>query len=165
MNSALFSRLRARRKSVGVAIITAIFLLVALAGLAVAVVTLTTAQQDGAARDLQGERTYQAAKAGIEWALYRSLRGADTNSSLDHANNLGCPGTLNVTLPKGATFSGLTVTVTCTVTAGLMGNTATDPTAGHFVITSVACNQPSAGICPNPAPGIDYIQRRITAQL
>jgi MSHA biogenesis protein MshP len=45
---------RRRRQARGVAIITAIFLLVAVAGLAVAIVTLTTTQQAGTAQDIQG---------------------------------------------------------------------------------------------------------------
>jgi MSHA biogenesis protein MshP len=69
---------RRRRQARGVAIITAIFLLVAVAGLAVAIVTLTTTQQAGTAQDIQGIRAYQAAKAGIEWALYTAQQSGES---------------------------------------------------------------------------------------
>jgi MSHA biogenesis protein MshP len=156
------------RKSGGVALVTAIFLLVVLAGLAVAVVSLTTSQQSAATQDEQSARAYQAARAGVEWALYVSLR---TNGGL--ANNpLGCPATHTMVMPA-QTLSAFTVTVTCGPReAGYgTGNPATDSTARSIRITSVACNQrdPITGTCPNTgangAPGPDYVQRVIEAQL
>jgi MSHA biogenesis protein MshP len=152
------------RKSAGVALVTAIFLLVVLAGLAVAVVSLTTSQQASSVQDVQGARAYQSAKAGIEWALYQALQsGAGTPSA-----NLGCASgaSYNFGMPSGTSLSAFTVTVTCTAPAApWAGGAATDPTAGHFRITATACNQPSGGACPNPTPRADYVQRVITAQL
>ena len=153
------------RKSGGVALVTAIFLLVVLAGLAVAVVSLTTSQQSAATQDEQGVRAYQAARTGIEWALYVSLR---VNGGL--ANNpLGCPATHTMAMPA-QTLSAFTVTVTCGQRAAGYGTgvPATDPTARSISIRSVACNQPdqTTGNCPNiTAPGPDYVQRTIDAQL
>jgi MSHA biogenesis protein MshP len=152
------------RKSAGVALVTAIFLLVVLAGLAVAVVSLTTAQQASSVQDIQGARAYQSAKTGIEWALYQALQtGSGTPSA-----NLGCAAgaTYSFGMPSNTSLSAFTVTVTCTAPANFFGNgTVSDPTAGHFRITATACNQPTGGACPNPAPGADYVQRVITAQL
>lgn len=54
----------------GFSLISAIFLLVVLAGLGAAMVTFSTAQHQGLALDLLGSRAYQAANAGIEWAAY-----------------------------------------------------------------------------------------------
>jgi MSHA biogenesis protein MshP len=170
--------LRVRRKSAGVAMVTAIFLLVALAGLAVAVVTLTASQQSASALDVQGQRAYQASRAGIEWALYIGLR-AGSGTALDAATALGCttatptaPKVISFKLPKDAngndtTLSSFTVTIQCGLpVAGVGDNTANDATANHFVIISTACNQPGAnGNCPNTAPGAEYVQRQITAQL
>lgn len=161
-----------RGKSAGVAIVTAIFLLVVVAGLVVAVVSLTTTQQDASAKDLQGMRAYQAARAGIEWALFRGLQ---SNIPPQPSVAFGCaappstPPTFNVALPAGTTLSTYTVTVVIVCDAqvgGLAGGT-NDPTAYHVLITSTACNQPGAdGFCPNTAsPGPDYVQRRVTAQL
>jgi MSHA biogenesis protein MshP len=152
------------RKSAGVALVTAIFLLVVLAGLAVAIVSLTTAQQASSVQDIQGARAYQSAKTGIEWALYQALQtGAGTPSA-----NLGCAAgaTYSFGMPSNTSLSAFTVTVTCTAPANAFGDgTVNDPTAGHFRITATACNQPAGGACPNPTPGADYVQRVITAQL
>lgn len=138
-----------RRKSAGVAILTAIFLLVVVAGLGVAVVTLTTSQQAGSAQDMLGQRAYQAARGGIEWGLY--VARVPVNQV--PVGTAVCPPNSSFRLP-GATVSDFMVTVTC------------QANAGHMLIRSTACNQPNgAGQCPNAAPGADYVQRVITAQL
>lgn len=156
---------RMTRKSGGVALVTAIFLLVVLSGLAVAVVSLTTSQQSSATQDEQSARAYQAARAGIEWALFVSLRPPGG------VNPLGCPRAqangYSFALPAQS-LSAFTVTVTCSQPAGGYADVATgqpDPTAGGVRITSTACNQPGPDGCPNPAPGPDYVQRVIDAQL
>ena len=156
---------RTIRRSGGVALVTAIFLLVVLSGLAVAVVSLTTSQQSAAAQDEQGARAYQAARAGIEWALFVSLRSGMVNP-------LGCERVQanghSFVLPA-ATLSAFTVTVTCSPPAlGYGPNPATGPTAGGIKITATACNQPNPAdnTCPNlGTPGPDYVQRVIDAQL
>ena len=154
------------RKSGGVALVTAIFLLVVLAGLAVAVVSLTTAQQSSALQDEQGARAYQAARAGMEWALFVSLQPDGALAG----NPLGCPSSVNFSLPA-ATLSAFTVTVSCAdppqTGYGVALPETVDPSAGGVIIRSVACNQPGpTGACPNTAvPGPDYVQRVIEAQL
>lgn len=159
-------KLRMIRKSGGVALVTAIFLLVVLAGLAVAVVSLTTSQQASATQDEQGARAYQAAKAGLEWALYIQLaRGPQSGNP----NMLGCESTHTFPMPAG-TLAAFTVTVYCTPPAAGYHKTtapALDPTAGGVTITATACNQPTpvTGVCPNLAPGPEYVQRKIQAQL
>lgn len=166
MKRSTFMRLRARGKSAGVAIVTAIFLLVVVAGLAVAVVSLSGSQQDASARDVQAQRAYQAAKAGIEWAAYIGLRsnGPPAQPSLA----LGCQGNPVSFSPPAATLSGFTVTVRATCDGnvnGLVDGTPNDPTAWHVSVESTACNQPVNGACPNPAPGPDYFQRVLRSQL
>ncbi len=156
-------KLRMIRKSGGVALVTAIFLLVVLAGLAVAVVSLTTSQQASAIQDEQGARAYQAAKAGLEWALYIQLaRGPENKNS----NMLGCASTHTFPMPAG-TLAAFTVTVTCGPQAEGYGNAAGQPdsTFGGITIKATACNQPGANGCPNQSPGPDYVQRVIQAQL
>ena len=150
------------RKSAGIALVTAIFLLVVLAGLAVAVVSLTTAQQASSVQDIQGARAYQSAKAGIEWALYQALQTG--NAADTPAKRLGCDAgnaTYSFGLPSDSVLSGFTVTVTCFQPPGGAG----DPSFLHFRIQATACNQPSGGACPNATPGADYVQRVIAAQL
>ena len=146
----------------GVALVTAIFLLVVLSGLAVAVVSLTTSQQAGATQDEQGARAYQAARAGIEWALFFSQRPAGAMAG----NALGCPGSRHTFGLTAPTLSAFTVTVTCTgPEAGYGYVPASDLTAGGIRFTATACNQPDVNGCPNAAPGPDYVQRTIQAQL
>lgn len=129
------------RRSRGVSIVTAIFLLVVLAGIGAAVVTLSTAQHSSASYDLLGVRAYEAARTGIDYGLYDLRPGGRCT-----ATNLALPGAL-------APF---TVTVQCVQGAMAM-------TGGGSVawarITATACNQPAGGACPNPAPGPDYVQR------
>ncbi|QJD92893.1 agglutinin biogenesis protein MshP [Duganella dendranthematis] len=155
-----------RRRSAGIAIVTAIFLLVVVAGLAVAIVSLTTTQEDASGKDLQGMRAYQAARAGIEWALYRGLQSGLTPPQ--PATSLVCGSQNNVAMPAGNTLSSFTVTVLVICdgqVSGIAGKDANDPTAYHVLIRSIACNQPVNGVCLNTVPGPDYVQREIRAQL
>jgi len=54
----------------GFSLVSAIFLLVVLAGLGALMVTFSTAQNQSLAMDVLGSRAYQAAHAGVEWAAY-----------------------------------------------------------------------------------------------
>jgi MSHA biogenesis protein MshP len=142
-------------RQAGVGLVTAIFLLVVIAGLAAAMVTVFTAQQAGSQLDQQGTRAYQAARAGIEWGLFRARQANSCASS-------------SFALPTTSMLSGFTVTVTCRTIAGPGGDAALTRT----VITAVACNQPVNGACtvnpagtPDPRNNLDYVQRRIEVQL
>jgi MSHA biogenesis protein MshP len=162
-----------RGKAAGIAIVTAIFLLVVVAGLVVAIVSLTTTQQDASAKDLLGQRAYQAARAGIEWSLYQGLQSQlalQSPQPVQPSVALGCTGApINVALPAQTTLSPFTVTVMVTCdnpSTGIAGGDANDQTGYHVFIVSTACSQPGAnGFCPNASPGPDYVQRRVTAQL
>ena len=142
---------RSFRRARGIGLVTAIFILVVLAGLGVAMVSFTTTQSATVAMDVQGERAVQAARAGIEWALYQKLVNGNTP----------CP--QSFALPSNSTLAPFTVTVSCpaTSTYALNGSSVTNTR-----LLSVACNQPtSAGSCPNAAPGVDYVERQIEAEL
>jgi len=133
----------------GVSLITAIFLLVVLAGLAAGIVTVTTTQQSGAALDILGTRAYLAARAGVEWGLYQQLR----NKTLCPAAT-GTSATSNFALPAGSTLSKFSVSVTCTTTVS--------GTIARYRLRSVSCNQPATGnVCPNASNNPDYVQRVI----
>jgi MSHA biogenesis protein MshP len=67
----LSARLKTQR---GFAIVTAIFLLVVLALLGAVIVSLSSTQQIGVTRDLQGSRAYFAARAGVEWGMFQALQ-------------------------------------------------------------------------------------------
>lgn len=139
---------RRRRRSRGVSLVTAIFLLIVLSGIGAAVVSLTTAQHTSSAYDVLGARAYEAARSGVDFAMY------------DLAINKRCV-TSNLALP--ATLAGFTVTVQCVQTQMLMADGSTD--LKPVRITATACNQPAGGACPNPAPGADYVQRVVQATL
>ena len=149
-----------RRKPAGVALVTAICLLVVLSGLGVAMVSLSTSQQAGAVQDEQGARAYEAARAGIEWALFTVTQGGTTPKSAA----LTCPTTF--AMPANTSLSSFTVTITCSpIPAGYGDNTTADPTADHFRITATSCNGQRNAACPSAVRGPDYVQRVINAQL
>lgn len=128
----------------GFAIVSAIFILVVLATLGAFILNISSGQQIGSALDVQGVRAYQAARAGIEWGLYRQLQAGS------------CAAATNF-VPPAATLSGFTVSVACVATADASGG----PTV--YTLTSTACSQPNGGVCPNTVnPGSFYIERRLT---
>ena len=132
-------------RSAGVGLVTAIFLLVVLSGLGVAMVALYTTHQASATLDIQGARAYPAARAGIEWGLWQRRRGT-------------CPaGVTIVTMPDAPTLRGFTVAVSCTQAAGAPNAPAT--------ITAFACNMADAnGRCDQPRNDPDYVRRQIEVQ-
>lgn len=135
---------RGSLQQAGFAILTAIFILVVLAVLGAAMVTVSTNQQTGSAQDIQGARAYQAARAGLEWALYKVSTGA------------ACPASPTSFQPAATTMSGFTVTVTCGAGSSFGGPTV-------YSVVATACNQPAAGACPNTAsPTALYIERRLS---
>lgn len=135
----------------GFSLVSAIFLLVVLAGLGVAMITISTVQHQSSALDVQGTRAYHAARAGMEWGVFQRLQvpaycaAAVTN---------------NIALPAGTSLSGFTVTVVCTPDNGLGLN------INGAVIQATACNIPTGGACPNAAPNSsDYVQRVVQVRL
>jgi MSHA biogenesis protein MshP len=92
----------------GFSIVSAIFLLVVLSFLGVAMVTFSTSQHQSSAMDVMGSRAYQAARAGIEWGAYQVLQ-----NPAGIACSVG--GTSNpVAMPVSpSTLSGFTVDVSC----------------------------------------------------
>ena len=135
-------RLHLSRLQRGFTAISAIFILVVLVALGAFIVTVSTSQQLGSAQDVQGVRAYEAARAGVEWGLYRQRR-----------DNV-CAGATSF-VPPAPTLTGYTVTVSCTATAGTFNGPTT------YAVESIACNQPAAGGCPNNSPGARYIERRL----
>jgi MSHA biogenesis protein MshP len=141
----------------GASLITALFLVVVLAGLTAAVVRLVMVQQATAAMDMLGVQAYQAARSGLEWGLFQQLR-VPRPPPLE----VGCftsPSTF--AMPQDGGLRNFTVTVTCAAAAGnLVGNT-----TNRWAIAAVACNQPGPAGCPNPSNNAEYVQRRVQAEL
>lgn len=120
MKSTSFSA--APRRAGGAGLVTAIFLLVVLAGLAVALVTLFGTQRQSAALDEQGARAYQAARAGIEWGLFQRAANPAGYCAAEGAAQVA-----HFALPAGpanarSTLAGLVVTVECWMTPGPASN-------------------------------------------
>lgn len=155
MTTPRIDSIRVLRRSAGVGLVTAIFLLVVLAGLAVAMVSISGAQHAASALDVQGARAYQAARAGIEWGLFQNLR------------NQSCVPSTSFALPATGTLNGFVVTVTCdTIAAPPGAPAATGPALVRHVLTATACNlQPATGACPNPSNSADYVERQIVATI
>lgn len=160
----------------GFALVSAIFILVVLAALGAFIVNISTSQHIGSALDVQGVRAYHAARAGIEWGLYKvqsyDPTGAttagdgfrfgydcvDTDIGSQCQNRRRCPGggtSSDDTFP--APVFGFTVRVRCSaVDDGANGG----PTV--YTVTSTACGEPYGGVCPNTTnPDPLYIERRI----
>jgi MSHA biogenesis protein MshP len=102
----------------GFSLPTAIFLLVILALLGAFMVSLSTTQNVMSAQDVQGSRAYNAARAGMEWALY----------------NLKLPATTCPVSPTSLTVDGFAVSVTCSLATHDEGGT----TRYIFYIASTA---------------------------
>ena len=118
-----------RQLAGGFVLPSAIFLIVILASLAAFLVTISTTQSTTSAQDVQGTRAYHAARAGIEWGLYRVLDPANATATSGSAPLPNCPGVAvaaacpsagspsSSTLPgagfSGSVLSGIAVTLTC----------------------------------------------------
>ena len=134
-----------RNRERGIGLATAVFLLLVTSALIGFLMNLSSLQHSAATLDLQGSRASQAARAGIEWAVYRAARD---NS---------CARSASFTL--SADLSDFTVTVKCTDTP----YTETESREKHvYSVVATACNRPSAGACPgDPAPF--YVERQLQA--
>ena len=150
----------------GLSLVTAIFLMVVLAMLGAFMLSVTAIQQSSQQFDVQGVRAYQAARAGIEWGAWQVL---DPNNTL---NPVTCSPVVLPSCPAASTnLSGLagslspfTVTVTCSAAINAP-TTEGNRNIGAYQIIATACNQPSAGACPNASPASGYVERQLQATL
>jgi MSHA biogenesis protein MshP len=134
-------RIRTRR-SRGFAAIIAIFILVVLALLGTAMVTIGSAQQRSSAFDALGARAMQAARAGIEVGTFEALR------------NDACA---NTSIAFGGALSGFSVQIQCSVTSHIeFSEPAPSPTR-MFHLVATACNRAA---CPAAADAT-YVERQM----
>lgn len=135
----------------GLGAIAAILVLVLLAGLAAAVIRLSSAQQMGGAQEISAARAAQAARAGIEWGLYQAFKGGWSTCA-------GASQTLDLTADLG-----VRVTVSCSHAAFNEGESAPGVAQAVRVyrIDAVACN--GTGACPDAgrAASPTYVERRM----
>ena len=143
--------MRSRASQNGMALVSAIFLMVILAALGGAMALMSTSSHDTATKSLQAARVYYGAKAGLEWGIQRAVAAG------------ACPaGAVNFTLTQGA-LNGVAVQVTC-VQQSTHGNPPLPPafclpnppnTCAVYYITSNA----TIGVLGR----LDYAERRIEA--
>lgn len=142
----------------GFAYIAAVVLLLVVAGISVALLRLTSTQQSTVNQGLLAARANQAARAGVEWAMYRIVNASPT----------GCPAA--TTLNDFRADSGFRVSVTCTATAFNEGESAPGAAVAKriYQIDAVACNSPGAQ-CPDTTTASvsapDYVERRRSASI
>jgi MSHA biogenesis protein MshP len=123
----------------GFSLVSAIFLLVVLAGLGVVAVRLNVVQQQTTTAELRGAQAFHAAKSGAAWAAYRAL-------------NAGVCATSTLNLTEGAT-AGFAVTVQCSQTSYVEGTS----TIRVFVFDVRAVG----GVYGGP----DYVSRRLQSKI
>src|SRR5829696_6431703 len=99
------------RRQSGFAILTAIFLIVVLAGLGAAMLVVVSFQHGSSAIDVQGANAYQAARTGIERGVYQVM---DPHNTLAPGAS-ALPACFASTVVSGS-LAGFITTVTCTVT-------------------------------------------------
>lgn len=146
----------------GFAIVSAIFLLLVLAGLGAFMVTLSTTQSATSAQDVQGSRAYHAARAGIEWGIYRIMVPENANpqtAPATYTTRADCTvipavsATGNLGALNGS-LSGFVVNVTC---GGGTDIAEGDNTIRVFTLTSTATS--------GTLGAVGYVERQISATI
>lgn len=120
----------------GFSIVSAIFIIVVLAVLAVALVTVASMQHASSGLDVQGARAYQAARAGAEWGMYRIINPdavADPPVALP-ANDVPSCWSPAQTVPLTGALAQFTLSVSCARTR----TTELDRIIGVYNIVSTA---------------------------
>lgn len=130
----------------GVALVSAIFLIVVLAALGAYMLTLSGVEQTTVSRALISARTYHAARAGLEWGIHRAVAPpiVGTGECTDSP-----PSQFGLT---GAGLDDVQVTVECNVANYNPGGP-----ANYFVYTLTSTARYGA------AGTADYAERRLQA--
>ena len=138
----------------GFALPSAIFLLVILASLAAFLVNISMTQSVTSTQDVQGARAYQAARAGVEWGLYRVLDPLNVTAvppgdpawpNLKDCTDASPPGPLLI--------EGFTVVLRCLAYPGYA-----EAGLNRRITVYVLAATASAGGAPGAA---NYIERRV----
>ncbi|MEW5904443.1 MAG: hypothetical protein AB1722_08905 [Pseudomonadota bacterium] len=132
----------------GFSIVTAIFLLVVLSFLGVAMVTFSTAQHQTLAQDVMGARAYQAARAGIEWAAFQVAQSPASAAAATACATAFPAGSL------GGTLAPFAVAVACVPSSAVEGAS----TVWVYDVTATA----TAGGVPGDA---NYVERQVGVKL
>ncbi len=140
----------------GFSIVTAIFLLVVLSFLGVAMVSFSTTQHQSSAMDVMGTRAYQAARAGVEWAAFGVTNTASGEEWPDCTATDPAIAIAAGTLP--GTLSPFRVVVRCSsFVASEVGATPTD----NVWIYDIAASAATAGTSVDQG----YVERVIRVRM
>lgn len=139
----------------GFALPSAIFLLVILAALGAFIVNISTGQHASQALDISGERAYQAAYAGREWARYQinALSACPASTAWGGSGySLGFSGT--------ETLGDFRATIECRLLEST--DVAGVPTS-LFEVRVTACNfaQAAEPRCPGAVTSFGYVERQL----
>ncbi|MBX9904541.1 MAG: agglutinin biogenesis protein MshP [Burkholderiales bacterium] len=143
----------------GFSLVTGIFLLVVLSALGAFMVIFTGLQQNTVQNDVLGVRAYYAARAGINWAMYRAL-DPDNTIAPGAAAFAPCPApvapaTVSLT-GLGGSLAPFTVQLSCSLSSATEANRE----IRVYEITATACNQGSCVVSP-AVPPTGYVERRV----
>jgi len=135
--------MRRRIRSAGMALISAIFLIVVLIGVGVAMMNLSNVEHDTASKAILAAKAYYGAKAGVDWGIQQAFAAGSCGGS-----------TINLTT---GSLNGVTVTVTCAAAqqgASTCGLTGTSPCQTYYLTS-----QATTGTIGT----LSYAERRIEA--
>lgn len=136
----------------GFSLVTGIFLLVVMSALGAFMVIFTGLQQNTIQVDVLGVRAYYAARAGVNWAMYRAL-DPDNSIAPGPAVFAACPSGNIAIGALGGSLAPFSVQVDCTQFIATEANR----NIRVYAITATACNQAT---CPG-TPGNGYVERRV----
>lgn len=149
------SHARANAKQSGFVLPATLVILVLASVLAVSAAKLTQIQQSSRSADAAATLAESAARAGIEYGLYKVRAGHGAAAAP------ACFAPQDLTLP--GVMSDYQARVTCAVTTDLDGQT----TVNVYRIDSVACNAQAGQTCPltdeQAAASQSYVERRMVA--
>jgi MSHA biogenesis protein MshP len=132
----------------GFAVASAIFILVVLAALAAAIVSISSSQQISSAIDYQGSRAYWAARSAAEWGLKQLLLPDETAAARSFSNCMAVPQNFPVA-------TGFTVQITNCIRDPAVGNFSD---SGQQVVVYTVTAMASAGVLGSAT----YVEREVS---
>ncbi|MFT5503448.1 MAG: MSHA biogenesis protein MshP [Gammaproteobacteria bacterium] len=131
------------KRQSGFSLITAIFLLVVVAGLVVFMINIRAVQQQTLVYSIQGARAVSAARSGLEWGIYTAINGGDCNDVFS--------------APSGATsISSFNISVSCISTLHIEGNRA-------ILANNITIFQITSTASVGTFGSLDYVSRSLQA--
>jgi MSHA biogenesis protein MshP len=139
----------------GFALMLALFMLVSLAAIGAYLLTVSTGQVEASVQDEQGNRAYQAARAGIEWGAFQVLRNPGGSFATTNCNAAGTPAQA---IPLAGGLAGFRAEVSCQVFGP---ETEGAGTVSVYRVTATGCNSNPCGSALGPT----YVERQLQLTL